>query len=210
MLSILRLVTRLIETLVAVPIAALRFLGDRLIFNPRLGPLRYLATAAVGYVLFAFALVYVVAPIRGYVGHFFMADKLRYDAERWVATAIYDAKGNFVGTFDPRLDSRRDINYTDAAIEVGDYTANPDHKSIPVREVPEHYWQCLVYHEDRYLGGWLNPFGIDLTGVLKIPYSTLRRTAALKRPSLGVGGSTLRCSSHASSTIRPRAPPKAA
>lgn len=191
MLSILRLVTRLIETLVAVPIAALRFLGDRLIFNPRLGPLRYLATAAVGYVLFAFALVYVVAPIRGYVGHFFMADKLRYDAERWVATAIYDAKGNFVGTFDPRLDSRRDINYTDAPIEVGDYTANPDHKSIPVREVPEHYWQCLVYHEDRYLGGWLNPFGIDLTGVLKIPYSTLRRTAALKRPSLGVGGSTL-------------------
>ena len=81
-----------------------------------------------------------------------MADKLRYDAERWLATAIYDRAGNFVGTFDPRLDSVRDVNYTDAPIEVGDYTANPDHKSIPVRDVPEHYWRCLVWHEDRYLG----------------------------------------------------------
>ena len=77
--------------------------------------------------------------------------------------------GGFVGTFDPRLDSQRDVNYTDAAIEVGDYVANPDHKSIPVREVPEHYWRCLVYHEDRHIGGLLNPYGIDLVGVLKIP-----------------------------------------
>ena len=91
----------------------------------------------------------------------------------------------------PRLDSQRDVNFTDAAIELPDYTANPDHKSIPVRDVPEHYWQCLVYQEDRYLGGWLNPFGIDLLGVLKIPYSTLERSIALRRPSLGVGGSTL-------------------
>ena len=60
-----------------------------------------------------------------------------------------------------------------------------------MREVPEHYWQCLVYHEDRYIGGVLNPYGIDLVGVLKIPYSTLRRSIALKRPSLGIGGSTL-------------------
>ena len=83
------------------------------------------------------------------------------------------------------------MNYTDDAIELRDYTANPDHKSIPVRDVPEHYWQCLVYHEDRNLGGWLNPFGIDLLGVLKIPYSTLERSIARRRPSLGVGGSTL-------------------
>ena len=37
----------------------------------------------------------------------------------------------------------------------------------------------------------LNPFGIDLVGVLKIPYTTLTRSVALKRPSLGIGGSTL-------------------
>ena len=60
-----------------------------------------------------------------------------------------------------------------------------------MREVPEHYWQCLVYHEDRYLGGLLNPYGIDLVGVLKIPLPTVARSIALKRPSLGVGGSTL-------------------
>ena len=46
-----------------------------------------------------------------------LGEKLRYDAERWLATAIYDARGNFVGTFDPRLDSLRDVNYTDAAID---------------------------------------------------------------------------------------------
>lgn len=191
MLGLIGLLTRLIEMAILLPLAAAKLVIDLIAFNPRLGPLRYVAMAALAYGVFAVALVYVVAPARGFIGHFYLGEKIRYDAERWVATAIYDAKGNFVGTFDPRLDSRRDVNYTDAAIEVGDYVANPDHKSIPVREVPPQYWQCLLYHEDRYLGGWLNPYGIDLVGVLKIPYSTLRRSIALKRPSLGVGGSTL-------------------
>lgn len=191
MLAIFRLFTRLLELIVTIPVRGVRFLTDWVAFNPRLGPLRHVATAAIVYVIFAIVLVYVVAPIRGFVGSHYAADKLHYDAERWLATAIYDAKGSFVGTFDPRLDSRRDVNYTDAAIEFGNYTANPDHKSIPVRTVPEHYWKCLVYHEDRYLGGPLNPFGIDLLGVLKIPVSTIKRSIALKRPSLGVGGSTL-------------------
>ena len=57
--------------------------------------------------------------------------------------------------------------------------------------MPEHYWKCLIYHEDRNIGSALNPFGIDLLGVLKIPYSTFRRSVALHRPSVGVGGSTL-------------------
>ena len=119
-------------------------------------------------------------------------------------------KGNFVGTFDPRLDSLRDVNYTAEPIDLGDYVANPDHKSIPVREVPEHYWQCLVFLEDRNLGGLLNPFGIDLGGVLKIP--------ALHAPPLDRGAAPEprhrrldagRCSSCASSTRRRRAPTKA-
>ncbi len=160
-------------------------------FNPKLGPLRHLFTGAILYVLFALVLVYIAAPIRGYVGDLSMHDKLGYDAERWLATAIYDPKGSFVGTFDPRLDSLRDVNYTDSAIALGDYVANPDHKSIPVREVPEQYWRCLSYHEDRYLGGPLNPFGIDLIGVLKIQLTTITRSIAARRPSLGVGGSTL-------------------
>ncbi len=160
-------------------------------FNPKLGPLRHVFTAAIFYVLFALVLVYIAAPIRGYIGDLSMHDKLGYDAERWLATAIYDPKGSFVGTFDPRLDSLRDVNYTGSAIALGDYVANPDHKSIPVRDVPEQYWRCLSYHEDRYLGGLLNPFGIDLLGVLKIPLTAITHSIAAHRPSLGVGGSTL-------------------
>ena len=191
MLRLLRHLTALSNFLILAPRRAIRLVMSAITFNPKLGPLRHVATFAVLYVLFAFLLVYVIAPIRGYTGQLTMHDKLGYDAERWLATAIYDPRGNFVGTFDPRLDSLRDVNYTDEAIELGDYVANPDHKSIPVREVPDQYWRCLQYHEDRYLGGPLNPFGIDLTGVLKIPYTTITRSIALKRPSLGVGGSTL-------------------
>lgn len=191
MLAIFRLLTRLLEIAATLPVRAIRVVFDTIAFNPRLGPLRHVATAAILYVMFALVLVYVVAPIRGYVGSLYLADKIRYDAERWLATAIYDSRGSFVGTFDPRLDSLRDVNYTDTAIEHGDYIANPDHKSIPVAEVPEHYLKCLFYHEDRYLGGPLNPYGIDLIGVLKIPYTTLKQSIARRRPSLGVGGSTL-------------------
>ncbi len=191
MLRLLRHLTTIVDTIAIVPCRALRVLANATAFNPKLGPVRHLASAGIGYVLFAIVLVYIAAPIRAYTGAATMRERLGYDAERWLATAIYDPKGDFVGTFDPRLDSLRDVNYTDEAIEFGDYVANPDHKSIPVRDVPDDYWQCLSYHEDRYLGGLLNPFGIDLIGVLKIPYTTITRSIALGRPSLGVGGSTL-------------------
>ena len=191
MLVIFSVLLRALELLVLLPFRILHVLLDRVAFNPRLGPLRYVAGAAIVYLSLALLLVYVLAPIRGAVGHYTQGEKLHYDAERWLATAIYDVRGSFVGTFDPRLDSLRDVNYTSEAIDLGDYVANPDHKSIPVREVPDPYWQCLVYHEDRNLGGVLNPFGIDLPGVLKIPFSTVRRSIAAKRLVLGVGGSTL-------------------
>lgn len=191
MLRLLRHLTACAEFCLWVPRAIARWLMMTVAFNPKLGPLRHVFTGAVLYVLFAILLVYVAAPIRGYIGELSMHDRLGYDAERWLATAIYDPKGSFVGTFDPRLDSLRDVNYTDSAIALGDYVANPDHKSIPVREVPEQYWRCLSYQEDRYLGGPLNPFGIDLIGVLKIPLTTITRSIAARRPSLGVGGSTL-------------------
>jgi len=191
MLAVFRVLVRVLELLAILPFRLLRVLLDGIALNPRLGPLRHVASAVLIYVLFALALVYVFAPLRGVTGQYTLGDKLRYDAERWLATAIYDANGTFIGTFDPRLDSLRDINYTGAAIDLGDYTANPDHKSIPVREVPDHYWRCLVHLEDRNLGGPLNPYGIDLGGVLKIPLSTARRSLATGRVSLGVGGSTL-------------------
>jgi penicillin-binding protein 1A len=186
-----RLFTHALEFLIALPVRAVRAFLSAVVFNPRLGAVRHVVVAGVAYVVFAILLVYAVAPIRGIVGGHFMAEKLRYDAERWLAPAIYDSTGAFVGTFDARLDSRRDVNYTDQTIEFEDHTASPDHKSIPVRDVPDGYWQCLTYHEDRYLGGWLNPAGIDLIGVLKIPYTSVKRTIATRRPTLGVGGSTL-------------------
>ncbi|MCH9809396.1 MAG: transglycosylase domain-containing protein [Alphaproteobacteria bacterium] len=191
MISIAKFLMRLVEMVVSIPVRMARFFAEWIVFNPQLGPLRYVAIALIGYVAFAIVLVYVVAPVRGHIGQLYLSDKLRYDAERWLATAIYDKSGNFVGTFDPRLDSKQDVNWTGETIEIGDYTSNPDHKSIPVRTVPEHYWKCLTYHEDRHIGTALNPFGIDILGVLKIPYSTVKRSLALGRPALGVGGSTL-------------------
>ncbi|MEQ1696895.1 MAG: transglycosylase domain-containing protein, partial [Hyphomicrobiaceae bacterium] len=171
--------------------AIIRMMAGGLLFNVKLGPLRHVFVAGFGYLVFALVLVYVIAPIRGFVGQRTMADQLRYASERWLATAVYDAGGSFVGTYDGRADSMKDVNYTDAAISVGEYVANPDHKSIPVRVVPDSYWQCLSWHEDRYIGGWLNPAGIDLVGVLKIPYTSVARTLQTRRPHLGVGGSTL-------------------
>ena len=191
MLTILRSTTRLIEALIAFPLWLIRIGTIGLAFHPNLRPLRYLAGAAVVYVGLALVLVYVIAPIRGITGAAWEGQNIRYAAERWLATAIYDTNGNFAGTYDPRLDSQRDVNFTGKAIEVGNYTANPDHKSIPVGTVPEMYWQCLSFHEDRNLGGWLNPFGIDLLGVLKIPYSTIERSISKGKVSFGVGGSTL-------------------
>lgn len=191
MLSILRLFTALSEICLRLPRQVVRRLMSAVAFNPKLGPIRHVFTAATLYILFALVLVYIAAPIRGYIGDLTLHEKLGYDAERWLATAIYDPKGNFVGTFDPRLDSLRDVNYTDSDIELGNYVASPDHKSIPVRDVPEQYWRCLTYHEDRYLGGALNPFGIDLIGVLKIPVTTITHSISAGRPMLGVGGSTL-------------------
>lgn len=193
MLKTLRLITHILAHLFAIPGRIIRFFLYAIMFNPRLGPARYIVAASFAYVLFAGTLVYVVAPIRGYTGQLWLGEKLQYDSERWLATAIYDAKSAFVGTFDPRLDSKRDVNYTGVPIEIAGsgYVANPDHKSIPVRVVPEQFWRCLKYHEDRNLGTILNPFGIDFAGVLKIPYSSVKRSIKARSIRFGVGGSTL-------------------
>ncbi len=191
MITLIRFLLRICELALGLPLRIVCFLLDWIAFNPKLGPLRYVAWAIFAYVGFALLLVYVIAPIRGLTGQIYQSERLRYDAERWLATAIYDNSGNFVGTFDPRLDSVRDVNWTDKSIEIDDHIANPDHKSIPVRKVPERYWQCLLFHEDRYLGTAINPFGIDLLGVLKIPYSAARRSIRERGLRIGVGGSTL-------------------
>jgi len=172
---------------------AIRLLISVVVFNPHLGPLRYITGTIFFYTLFAVFLVYIFAPIRGWAGSHWMGPKIHYASDRWAGTAIYNKKGHFLGTFDPRMDSKRDLNTTGKPILLEDpsYIANPDHKSIPVRVVPDHFWKCLTYHEDRHLGGLINPFGIDLMGVMKIPYTTIERSIAAKKIKLGVGGSTL-------------------
>lgn len=193
MLVVLRYLTFLLEGLVTLPRRIARFVLDAVMLNPYLGWTRYVIVAGMAYVVFALALVYVIAPVRAISGQAWLGEQLRYDQERWLATAIYDRDGGFVGTFDPALDSARDFNTTGKPITLGDtgYVANPDHKSIPVREVPPDYWRCLVYHEDRNLGTWVNPFGIDLIGVLKIPLTTIVRSVQAHSVRIGVGGSTL-------------------
>jgi membrane peptidoglycan carboxypeptidase len=182
---------RVVEALVAIPVRAFRLFLSTILFNPRLGRLRFLVAPVIFYVVFALALVYVYAPIRGITGQVWMGEVLRYANERSLGTAIYDANARFVGIFDPILDSEEDFNYLGRPIRLPDYIAYPDHKSLHVSRAPEHYWQCLVLHEDRHLGGPLNPFGIDLYGVLKIPFSTLQRSLEAGRPRLGAGGSSL-------------------
>jgi hypothetical protein len=191
MLRLVRWLTKACELLITLPYRAARFLFTTIIFNPRLGRLRLIVAPAALYVLFAVALTYVYAPIRGAIGQISMGKVLAYADERSLGTAIYDSRGRFAGMFDPILDSEVDFNYTGRPIELPHYIAYPDHKSLHVSAVPEDYWQCLAYQEDRHLGGPINPFGIDLYGVLKIPVSTITRSFTRRVPSLGVGGSTL-------------------
>ncbi len=191
MLHLVRGLLHGFEFLIALPLRVLRFVFTRLAFNPKLGRMRLIVGPVVLYVIFALTLTYVYAPIRGAAGQLWMAKVLTYADERSLATAIYDRGENFVGIFDPILDSQEDFNYTGRAIALPDYIAYPDHKSLHVGQVPEAYWSCLSYHEDRHLGGLINPFGIDLYGVLKIPYSTISRSISSGGVSLGVGGSTL-------------------
>ena len=191
MLRLVRWLVLACELLITLPYRAARFVFATFIFNPRLGRLRLVVAPAVLYVLFALILTYVYAPIRGAIGQMSMGKVLAYADERSLGTAIYDVKGRFVGIFDPILDSEEDFNYTGRPITLPQYIAYPDHKTLHVGAVPEDYWRCLAYQEDRHLGGLINPFGIDLYGVLKIPLSTLTRSVANRSPSLGVGGSTL-------------------
>ena len=57
MLAVFRVLTRALELLLLLPFRILRLALDRIAFNPRLGPLRYVASAAFLYTFFAVTLV---------------------------------------------------------------------------------------------------------------------------------------------------------
>lgn len=191
MLRLSRWLVQACEFLITRPVRAVRMLLSAFAFSPKLFWLRLIAAPFVFYVVFAFVLTYIYAPIRGFTGQYWMGKTLTYANERSLATALYDVKGKFVGIFDPVLDSEEDFNYTGKTIVMPHYVAYPDHKSLHVAHVPPDYWSCLAYQEDRHLGGLINPFGIDFFGVLKIPFSTIDRTIRAGHIDFGVGGSTL-------------------
>ena len=69
MLFLFRLLARLRELAIGIPMRIVSLFCESVAFNPRLGPLRHVVVAAVAYAVFALVLVYVVAPLRGYAGH---------------------------------------------------------------------------------------------------------------------------------------------
>ena len=80
---------------------AFRLIFSALLFNPRLGRLRFVTTPAILYVLFAFILVYMYAPLRGTNDQVWMGGVLAYANQRSLGTAIYDKHDRFISIFDP-------------------------------------------------------------------------------------------------------------
>jgi len=78
MFRLLRWLAHAAELIVTSPIRALRFVFATFVFNPRLGRLRLVVAPVILYVLFALALTYVYAPIRGLMGQAWMAKVFAY------------------------------------------------------------------------------------------------------------------------------------
>ncbi len=150
---------------------------------------------AIAWVIIVFVLVYPVAWALGVIDITGYGGALEYTNERARGTAVFDTKGRFVGMIDPRFDSQRDLYLGNRPLVAAGHTIYPDHKSLFVDEAPSDFWACLKYHEDRAIGGWLNPSGIHFTRTLRMPLSTIVATARSFRRgeglSLGAGGSTL-------------------
>ena len=191
MLRVIRFCTRLLAALIAAPVHFSRTFLSLFLFNPRLGRLNILSWMVAGYVIVGLILVYPFAFLWGVAGQAWIGKVLDYANERSLGTAIHDSKGRFVGILDPHLDSEEDFNYTGKVIELPGYIAYPDHKSLHVSTIPEHYWNCLVHQEDRHIRSLTNPWGIDLLGYLKIPVTTLQRSFSSRSLQLGSGGSTI-------------------
>lgn len=150
-------------------------------------------------VLLVVMLAYVAPVLWAPVGLGWYDAELDYFDQRSKGISMYDARGDYLGIFDPRMEP--DFNAGLKAIEWENFTAYPDHKTEHVDEVPPHYWNCLLYLEDRNLGKPMmgfrsrfpflefgNLYGIDPHGLFRMPY---RMTQYLLGTSSGGGGSTI-------------------
>ena len=128
---------------------------------------------------------------------------------RTLPVEIFDQAGRYVGflssrterDFKTKKDILREIGYNannmpwpDVLPPVHDYIKGvkyqlyPDHKSVNLVEAPEKFWQCLRLLEDRHLGSWRNPNGVDLKPTLWMPISFL---SAIIFGSTTRGGATI-------------------
>lgn len=191
MFGIFRVIARAVFLIASLPFRLVNLLVGGLFLNIRWRWVTYSINAVILFGLAAAALAYPVAFLIGWADPGNFKPVFTYADQRSRGTAIFDAQDRFVGIVDPHLDSVYDLNLTANPVVTPSYIAYPDHKSLHVKEAPPAFWACLKYHEDRYLGTWRNMFGIDLLGLMRMPYSTVRRTIAERRIRFGAGGSTL-------------------
>ncbi len=202
MMQVFRIIIGILDTLISLPFRLFKLLVAPLEMIMGPGIFKKIIMLVMGYVLFSFTLVYVLAPLWGWAAHSWWKSDLDYFDERSRGTAITDSRGEDMGIFDPRLDSEHDLNLTGKAIKYDEIVAFPDHKSLHVNIVPSYYWKCLQFHEDRYFGGKYkkilginavapNPYGIDLAGILRIPIANIPVVSKAIGFRRGGGGSTL-------------------
>ena len=147
------------------PLAAVRRFAGRLRLRARLararlfGPrwpqewggrgfrgLKYTALALGGFIVL-FTAHRLVSP-----SLIWPAYEARHD--RALGTALYDAKGRFLGILPGQLDP------------AGDYDVDEDHKTLRLHAVPKDWWRVLVALEDEHFDSWRSWGGIDFVAVV--------------------------------------------
>lgn len=191
MAALFRLLARAVFLFASLPFRIVNFAIGGVFLNIRWPVVRYAINACLAFAATALVLAYPVAFLIGRTDPGNFKPVFRYADQRARATAIFDASDRFIGIVDPHLDSVYDLNLTEKPVVTPAYIAYPDHKSLHVATAPPAFWACLKYHEDRYLGTWRNPFGIDLAGLIRMPYSAVKSSLAARQPRFGAGGSTL-------------------
>ncbi|MGI9415560.1 MAG: transglycosylase domain-containing protein [Hyphomicrobiales bacterium] len=191
MFAIFRVLARAVFLIASFPFRLLNFVVGAIFLNIRWRWVAYSLNGVLLFTVAALVLAYPVAFAIGWVDPGNFEPVFRYADQRARGTALFDASDRFIGIIDPHLDSVYDLNLSDEPVVTPSYIAYPDHKSLHVSAAPEAFWSCLKYHEDRYLGTWRNPFGIDVVGLFRMPYSSARRSIKERKPRFGAGGSTL-------------------
>jgi penicillin-binding protein 1A len=126
--------------------------------------------AAISWLVLCAAVAFVVAPIAGWLGSGLIDERISFFERTSHGIEIFDAKAFNVGIFNPLLDpafvpGRAPIVMPDGRLEY------PDHKSLTTSKVPPEFWRCVKHLEDRHLGSWRNPFGVDFVRLLAMPVS---------------------------------------